>query len=74
MAEDALRAPQPAGQDGFKKTQERNLYENLPGAPDGECVVIQYDSSFEHKQSAIEAVTPMIDKDGQWKVSGYFIK
>jgi len=46
----------------------------LPGAPDGEYVVIQYDSSFEHKQSAVETVIPMLDKDGQWRVSGYVIR
>ena len=46
----------------------------LPGAPDGQYVVIQYDSSFEHKKSAVETVTPMLDKDGQWRVSGYFIR
>ncbi len=46
----------------------------MPGAPDGEYVVIQYDSSFEHKQAAVETVTPMLDKDGKWRVSGYYIK
>jgi hypothetical protein len=46
----------------------------LPGAPDGEYVVIQYESSFEHKQAAVETVTPMLDKDGTWRVSGYFIR
>jgi hypothetical protein len=45
----------------------------LPGAPDGEYVVIQYATRFEHKPSIIETVTPMLDKDGSWKVSGYFI-
>ncbi|HEY6395032.1 MAG TPA: DUF4019 domain-containing protein [Candidatus Binataceae bacterium] len=47
---------------------------SLPGAPDGQYVVIQYDSSFENKKSAVETVTPMLDKDGQWRVSGYYIK
>ena len=46
----------------------------LPGAPDGQYVVIRYDASFANKKSAIETVTPMLDKDGQWRVSGYFIK
>ncbi len=46
----------------------------LPGAPDGEYVVIQYESAFENKKAATETVTPMKDKDGQWRVSGYFIK
>jgi len=36
--------------------------------------VVQYESSFEHKQSTVETVTPMLHKDGKWRVSGYFIK
>lgn len=47
---------------------------SLPGAPDGHYVVIQYQTSFEKKESAVETVTPMLDSDGQWKVSGYYIK
>ncbi len=47
---------------------------SLPGAPDGQYVVIQYESSFEHKKSAIETVTPSQGADGHWRVSGYFIK
>ena len=47
---------------------------SLPGAPDGEYVVIQYDSSFENKKTAVETVTPKLEKDGTWKVSGYYIK
>jgi Protein of unknown function (DUF4019) len=46
----------------------------LPGAPDGRYVVIRYESSFEHKKSAIETVTPALSEDGRWKVSGYFIR
>jgi len=46
----------------------------LPGAPDGQYVVIQFDTSFENKKSAVETVTPMMDEDGRWRVSGYFIK
>lgn len=38
------------------------------------CVVIQFDTSFEHKQSATETVTVMPENDGQWKVAGYFIQ
>ncbi len=46
----------------------------MPGAPDGEYVVIQFNTSFENKRRAIETVTPMKEKDGSWKVSGYFIQ
>lgn len=47
---------------------------SLPGAPDGEYVVIQFATTFENKRSAIETVTPMLEKDGLWRVSGYYIK
>jgi Protein of unknown function (DUF4019) len=46
----------------------------LPGAPDGEYVVIRFESSFEHKEAAIETVTPMKDEHATWRVSGYYIK
>ena len=46
----------------------------LPGAPDGEYVVFQFDTTFEHKQGAVETVTPMKDTDGRWRVSGYYVK
>ena len=46
----------------------------LPGAPDGEYVVFQFSTAFEHKRAAVETVTPMMDADGQWRVSGYFVR
>jgi len=46
----------------------------LPGAPDGQYVVMQFETSFANKKSAIETVTFMLEKDGQWKSTGYFIK
>jgi hypothetical protein len=46
----------------------------LPGAPDGEYVVFQFTTSFEKKRSATETVTPMRDRDGEWRVSGYFVR
>jgi uncharacterized membrane protein len=45
-----------------------------PGAPDGHYVIIQFDTSFENKRSAVETVTPMLDSDGLWRVSGYYIR
>jgi hypothetical protein len=46
----------------------------LPGAPDGEYVVIQFKTVFANKKDSVETITPMKDKDGQWRVSGYYIK
>jgi len=68
----ALR--QPLGALFSRKLISAEYTTTLPGAPDGQYVVIRYESSFANKKSAIETVTPMLDKDGQWRVSGYFIK
>jgi hypothetical protein len=46
---------------------------NLPGAPDGQYVVMQFNTSFTNKQSAVETVTFMLEKDGKWKAAGYYI-
>jgi hypothetical protein len=73
--QNALRGSRdPLGKVLSRKLKSATYKTTLPGAPDGEYVVIQYDSSFEHKQSAVETVTPVLDKDGKWRVSGYFIK
>ena len=57
-----------------RRLSAKNFATSLPGAPDGEYVVIQFATSFENKTSAVETITPMLDKDGQWRVSGYYIK
>jgi len=64
----------PLGKVVTRKVKTMNYKTSLPGAPDGEYVVIEFASSFEKKKSAIETVTPMMDKDGKWRVSGYYIK
>jgi len=48
--------------------------EKMPGAPDGEYVIITYKTKFERKEEAQEVVVPMLDTDGKWRVSGYYIK
>jgi hypothetical protein len=64
----------PLGQLESRKLKSAQFTRELPGAPDGEYVVILYDTTFQKKKSSLETVTPMKDKDGQWRVSGYFIK
>jgi predicted exporter len=67
-------ARKPLGKVISRKLLTARFMTSLPGAPDGQYVVIQYATSFEHKASAVETVTPMLDPDGKWRVSGYFIK
>jgi hypothetical protein len=64
----------PLGKLVSRRIESKTYHTSLPGAPDGEYVVIQYKSSFKNKKSAVETVTPMRDKDGKWRVSGYYIK
>jgi hypothetical protein len=64
----------PLGKVVVRKLKSKKYTETMPGAPDGEYVVIQYETTFENKKSAVETVTPMLDKDGKWRVSGYYIK
>lgn len=45
----------------------------LPGAPDGDYVVLRFDTVFEHKAAAIETVTAVREPDGTWHVGGYYI-
>jgi len=73
--EGAARAARaPLGALKSRKPRSATARKSLPGAPDGEFVVIQYQARFEGKAAAVETVTPMREKDGSWKVSGYYIK
>src|SRR5262245_23273852 len=64
----------PFGRPVSRKLKSREFRERLPGAPDGKYVVVMFDTVFEKKAAAVETVTPMMDPDGKWRVSGYFIR
>jgi len=67
-------ARKPLGKLISRKVQTKIYKTSMPGAPDGEYVLVQFETSFENKKTAIETVAPMMDKDGTWRVSGYYIK
>jgi hypothetical protein len=46
----------------------------MPGAPDGRYVVMQFETAFAGMNPATETVTFVLEKDGQWKADGYYIK
>ncbi len=64
----------PLGKVVSRKLKSAEFTRELPGAPDGQYVVIQFTTEFANKASSVETVTPMREKDGQWRVSGYLIK
>lgn len=46
---------------------------SLPGAPDGDYEVVQFQTSFTNKAAATETVVLSHEASG-WKVDGYFIR
>jgi len=73
-AKAARAARAPLGAVKSRTLKSTTFTHQLPGAPDGDYVVIQFDASFANKAAAVETVTPMRDPDGTWRVSGYFVK
>lgn len=65
---------QPLGEVLAREVASLQYTTSLPGSPDGEYIVIQYNTSFEHKRSAIKTIVLMLDLDRTWKTAGYFIK
>ena len=64
---------------GFGKAVSRKVSSTrhtryLPTGPAGEYVIIEFESSFEHKRKVTETVTLMRDRDGVWRVTRYFIE
>ncbi|MBN2137841.1 MAG: DUF4019 domain-containing protein [Sedimentisphaerales bacterium] len=64
----------PLGKNVSRKLRTKKFATSIPGAPDGEYVIIQYQAGFEKESVVIETITPMLDKDGNWRVSGYFVR
>jgi hypothetical protein len=65
---------QPLGSLNSRKVISAQEMSSLPGAPDGRYIVMQFETAFTNKKSAVETVTFMLEKDGQWKAAGYYIK
>ncbi len=73
--EQALQqARAPLGSAGSRTLLGALYQTDLPNAPKGEYVILQYKTEFAGRGPVIETITPMLDKDGKWRVSGYFVK
>jgi serine/threonine protein kinase/tetratricopeptide (TPR) repeat protein len=72
--ESLKQARKPLGSLGSRKVISAEEMSSLPGAPDGRYIVMQFETSFANKKSAVETVTFMLEKDGQWRAAGYYIK
>jgi len=57
-----------------RKIKQVDEVQSLPGAPDGEYRVIQFETQFPNKNDSLETVTFMREDDGVWRAIGYFIR
>jgi hypothetical protein len=64
----------PLGKLRVRKLQSATYTTLLPGVPQGDYVMILYETSFEYKQTAQETVIVSREKDKVWRVAGYYIK
>jgi hypothetical protein len=69
----ARQAREPFGRLISRKVLSATTTRTLPGAPDGDYVVLRFQTSFQAKSQAIETLTVVLE-DGQWKAVGYYIK
>lgn len=67
------QARSPLGKALSRTVVSASPYTSLPGAPDGEYIVIVLSTRFEQMDSATETIT--VSKVGnEWRTVGYFIK
>ena len=69
---DSVRGP--LGPVVVRKLRTATFARVLPDAPEGEYVVIEFDTRFDKRPLAAETVTSAREKDGSWKVAGYWIR
>lgn len=74
MAAGARLGARPARALQTRRLASSRATTSLPGVPDGDYVVMQLQSAFEHKVSAVETVTAARQPDGAWRVAGYFVR
>ena len=68
------QARSPLGALKSRKLSTAKYIKNPPNAPEGEFVILTFDTSFDQLPSSTETVSMILDKDGKWRTAGYFIK
>jgi len=56
-----------------RKLKSATYTKSIPGQPDGEQMVLQFETSFANSKMPYEMVTPKLDWHGKWRVCGYRI-
>jgi hypothetical protein len=64
----------PFGKPDARKAEKFARSHQLPGAPEGDYSIIEFQTEFANGKKATEQVIWMLEKDDVWRVSGYFIR
>ena len=67
------RVRSPLGKVLKRQQHSSKSYTSLPGVPDGEYLVLTFNTQFERKAKATETLT-LSKQSGDWRAIGYFIK
>jgi hypothetical protein len=67
-------ARKPLGALNSRQLESKQFTTAVKGAPAGQYFVLQFKTSFAKRKSAVETITPMLDKDKKWRVSGYYVR
>ena len=62
------------GKVALRRLKSKRYTEELPWEPDGEYVVIEYETSFERQMNRTEVVILIKERDGVWRVCRYKFK
>lgn len=64
----------PLGNVIARKVRRTAHVTSLPGVPEGDYLIIEFDTAFDNRAAALETVTPARDAQGNWRVAGYYIR
>lgn len=73
FAEGMTMVLKPLGKIKNREVKDILYSTQMEALPDGEYVLVQYNSSFENKKKAVETLS-LMKENNKWKVSGYHIK
>ncbi len=57
-----------------RKQKDISYATTAKDSPDGEYILLIFDSRYQGKESVTETVTMMLEQDNNWRVAGYFIQ
>lgn len=63
----------PLGDVKSREVLDKGLFDSIPNHPGLRMMVLQFKSSFENKDFAVETVSTVSLDGGPWQVAGYFI-